>query len=118
MAALSLLSDGEDEVKINDGTTGSAQANAKQCEAPVRKGTEVKLVNMEMGENVSLLRLVAMALVAQCAKCKKKIDLALGPGKTISKACEKCRSVMTVRELTSTIVYCRARHQKNLTRRY
>jgi len=96
MAALSLLSDGEDEVKINDGTTGSAQANAKQCEAPVRKGTEVKLVNMEMGENVSLLRLVAMALVAQCAKCKKKIDLALGPGKTISKACEKCRSVMTV----------------------
>ena len=64
--------------------------------APVRKGTEVKLVNMEFGENVSLLRLVGLALVVQCSKCKKKVDVTLGAGRTQSKTCDKCRTVMTV----------------------
>ena len=105
VAALGL---GDEEVKLNAGgsdappastTAGgnTTEAGPKLSEAPVRKGTEVKLVNMELGEHVALLRLVALALVVQCAKCKKKIDVALGPGKTVTKTCDKCRTVATVR---------------------
>ena len=75
-------------------TTASSTVN--QSEAPLRKGTEIKLANLEMGENVALLRLVALALVVQCGKCKKKTDMALGPGKTVAKTCEKCRTTATV----------------------
>ena len=74
----------------------TTRSTANLSEAPLRKGTEVKLANMEMGENVALLRLVALALVVQCGKCKKKTDMALGPGKTVAKTCEKCRTTATV----------------------
>ena len=95
MEKLEMREDDEDSPRAEESPSTSTAAG-KGVEAPVRKGTEIKLVNMELGENVALLRLVGLALVAQCSKCKKKMEATLGPGRTQSKTCEKCRTTMTV----------------------
>jgi len=91
------LEDGDKLVNISEATNlTSTQLNQTSTMAPVRKGTEVKFVNMELAENVSLMRSVGLALVLQCSRCKLKTEVSLGPNKSQSKSCEKCRISTTV----------------------
>ncbi|KAL4641937.1 hypothetical protein GN956_G10531 [Arapaima gigas] len=94
--------DGEDdmvevkeEVLPSEGETGSQQVENIRTAEP-RKGTEVKLVGLQLGEETATVTARQLTLSLQCSRCKVTADLQVSEGLPCSAQCEKCTSRISV----------------------
>jgi len=60
----------------------------------VKKGTEVKFINMYLSEQVGTLKMKLISLTVQCERCKTRAELRINDKQTQSVTCKKCNSVL------------------------
>nr|XP_023673443.1 uncharacterized protein LOC111846930 [Paramormyrops kingsleyae]XP_023673450.1 uncharacterized protein LOC111846930 [Paramormyrops kingsleyae]XP_023673458.1 uncharacterized protein LOC111846930 [Paramormyrops kingsleyae]XP_023673466.1 uncharacterized protein LOC111846930 [Paramormyrops kingsleyae] len=68
--------------------SGRAVENMRSAEP--RRGTEVKLLGLQLGEGTATVRAVRLTLSLQCNRCKVTADLAVSEGLPCSAHCDRC----------------------------
>lgn len=63
---------------------------------PNKRGTEVKLHNLQLKESVATLKVTNLALVIQCARCKNTSELTTPPDRTNVIQCSRCQEQQMV----------------------
>lgn len=63
---------------------------------PARRGTEVKLNNLQLKENASTLQPTNIALIVQCNRCHNKTEFKSPVGQTSSIGCAKCNQTQII----------------------
>ncbi|KAI4905307.1 hypothetical protein NFI96_022721 [Prochilodus magdalenae] len=83
----------EEEVELgdvgNNGESGSRQVENIKSSEP-RKGTEVKLLGLRLGESMATMVARQITVSLQCNRCKVTSDLTLSGRSTYTAQCEKC----------------------------
>ncbi|XP_035667999.1 uncharacterized protein LOC118410409 [Branchiostoma floridae] len=59
--------------------------------APVKKGTEAKFSNLEMGEDVATMYAQQIVVTVQCIRCKSRHDVKTRPRQLHVISCQKCQ---------------------------
>ncbi|KAL6479199.1 hypothetical protein MHYP_G00126320 [Metynnis hypsauchen] len=73
----------------SDGEGGSRQVENIKSSEP-RKGTEVKLLGLRLGEGTATVVAKQITVSLQCSRCKVTADLTLSSRLTTTAQCEKC----------------------------
>ena len=94
------LSGGEmtTESTYTDGATGDDSSNQTKSDNgevnslidPARRGTEVKLLNLQLGENIATLAAMKVNVIVQCDRCHTVTEVSTVPARVNSVACLKC----------------------------
>uniref|UniRef100_A0A8C4QHB4 Si:dkey-24l11.2 n=1 Tax=Eptatretus burgeri TaxID=7764 RepID=A0A8C4QHB4_EPTBU len=70
--------------------------------ATMRKGTEVKLLGLSMGEDTGILIAQSLALLLQCTRCKAKEEVRVSAEGASSAECSKCHAQLSAKAHFST----------------
>uniref|UniRef100_A0A8C4Z8J2 Nucleoporin NUP42 n=1 Tax=Gadus morhua TaxID=8049 RepID=A0A8C4Z8J2_GADMO len=82
------LDDGEQEQEDEDEESSRLVENIKLSEP--RRGTEVKLLGLSLGDNTATVLARRITVCLQCNRCKVTADLTLGVTLPCTAQCEKC----------------------------
>ncbi|KAK3096608.1 hypothetical protein FSP39_001645 [Pinctada imbricata] len=74
----------------------TAMTKSDKKEEEQRKGTEMKLRNLQLGENAATMIFMKVKVVVQCARCKNKSDVILQATRPILVSCSKCNNPQVV----------------------
>ncbi|XP_018618644.2 uncharacterized protein LOC108940773 [Scleropages formosus] len=85
----------KEEVLPSEGEKGSLQVENIRSAEP-RKGTEVKLLGLRLGEETATVTAKQLTLSLQCNRCKVTADLQVSEGLPCSAQCEKCSTGISV----------------------
>lgn len=69
-----------------------------------RRGTEIKLHNLQLKENTATLMVTKVKIVIQCERCKNKTDISTPAGRANKVNCDKCQTEQFV-TFRSSIVH-------------
>ncbi|XP_066917301.1 uncharacterized protein [Clytia hemisphaerica] len=77
-------------------TAGSSKNNNDKykCSENVKKGTEIKLPNLQIGDKIGTLRIRSCLVQLICERCKSKHDFKLESKQSLSKRCSKCSQTL------------------------
>ena len=65
---------------------------------PVAKGTEIRLLGLNLGEGVGTLALKKLCIMVQCARCHVNTEISsLAPNQDITVSCTKCHNKMSAK---------------------
>ncbi len=76
-------------IPVDENQKEATQTKSKSLD-PTRKGTEVKLLNLQLKENAAALQITKLALLIQCSRCKSKTELSTPGNRTNKVCCGKC----------------------------
>ncbi|XP_022535653.2 uncharacterized protein si:dkey-24l11.2 [Astyanax mexicanus] len=82
----------EEEVKNSQGEENESQQVENIRSSEPRKGTEIKLMGLRLGEGTATVVARQITVSMQCNRCKVTSDLSLSGGPACSAQCEKCGS--------------------------
>ncbi|ELU01558.1 hypothetical protein CAPTEDRAFT_157003 [Capitella teleta] len=63
---------------------------------PNKRGTEIKLLNLQLKESAAAMRATSIALVIQCGRCKNNIDVKTPPDRTNAVQCPRCQETQYI----------------------
>ena len=88
------------ESTYTDGATGDDSSNQTVTKSdngdvnslidPARRGTEVKLLNLQLGDNIATLAAMKVNVIVQCDRCHTVTEVSTVPARVNSVACLKC----------------------------
>ena len=84
--------DPEDKGDIVD----AAMSKSDRREEDERKGTEMKLRDLQLRENVATMTFTKVKVVIQCGRCKNKEDISMPAGRATLVSCSKCNNPQVV----------------------
>ncbi|XP_069480845.1 uncharacterized protein [Ambystoma mexicanum] len=83
----------EDEPMASSSTIGSSVRFVEEDGGPgLRKGTEIRLLDLRLGEGVGTLVAHQITLSLQCSRCKITADLTMSRKHPYTAQCEKCNA--------------------------
>ena len=88
--------DSNDEVEKENEEPNDITDSKKSVIDPARRGTEVKLHNLQLNENVATLQPTNIMLIVQCNRCRNRTELKSPVGQTSSIACAKCNNTQII----------------------
>ncbi|XP_039629350.1 uncharacterized protein si:dkey-24l11.2 [Polypterus senegalus] len=84
------VSDDDDDDVCAEQTTSHLVENIKSSEP--RKGTEIKLLGLQLGEDIATLEANEITISLQCNRCKITADLTITKKNPCTAECEKCNA--------------------------
>ncbi|XP_057305511.1 uncharacterized protein LOC130642510 [Hydractinia symbiolongicarpus] len=84
--------DVNDAVKVEEDTCDNTASNHNENSSSkrVKKGTEMKFLDLVLNENIGTLTLPSVKLTIECERCRKRVDVSLVEKKTYTGTCTKC----------------------------
>lgn len=81
-----------DAVKVEEDTSdnNASNQNENRSSKRVKKGTEMKFLDLVLNENIGTLTLPSVRLTIECERCRKRVDVSLVEKKTYTGTCTKC----------------------------
>ena len=70
--------------------------NSNAAVDPNKRGTEVKLHNLQLRESAATMTVTSVAMVIQCARCKNTTEITTPPNRLNSVSCTRCNGQQLV----------------------
>ncbi|XP_072550598.1 uncharacterized protein [Salminus brasiliensis] len=81
---------GREQVNLGNNEESKSQRVENIKSSEPRKGTEIKLLGLRLGEGMATVEARRITVSMQCSRCKVTSDLTLSSGLTCTAHCEKC----------------------------